>query len=186
MHVYVPRQVAPEQLADDAELVDLIRRSDKDAYRVLYARYARYLAGVIFRLLGADHELDDIVQESFVDAVEGMDGLEEAARLRSWLVTIAVRKVNRVLLARRRRRWLEGSLAILLPHSHTPAGDWSADELVRALDQIPPKLRIPWTLSRIEQLELTDVASACSISVATAKRRIGEADQRLRRWLDAQ
>jgi RNA polymerase sigma-70 factor (ECF subfamily) len=178
--------VAPEQPLSDAELVDLVRRRDKDAYRLLYARYARYLAGVIFRLLGADHELDDIIQETFVDAVEGMRALQEASHLRAWLVTIAVRKVNRVLVDRRRRTKLEGSLAILLPQSHTPGGDWSADELGRALEEIPPKLRIPWTLSRIEQLELTDVASACSISIATAKRRIGEADQRLRRWLDAQ
>jgi RNA polymerase sigma-70 factor (ECF subfamily) len=183
--VYVPRQVAPGPPTDDAELVELVRRRDKDAYRLLYARYARYLAGVVFRLLGADHELDDIVQESFVDAVDGMGTLQEASRLRSWLVTIAVRKVNRVLLARQRRAKLEWSLAFFLPKSHTPAGEWSADELVRALDQVPAKLRVPWTLSRIEELELTDVASACAISVATAKRRIGEADQRLRRWLDA-
>jgi RNA polymerase sigma-70 factor (ECF subfamily) len=167
------------------ELVELVRRHDKDAYRLLYSRHARYLAGVIFRLLGADHELDDIVQESFVDAVEGIGSLQEASRLRSWLVTIAVRKVNRVLLVRQRRARLERSLAFILPQSHTPAGEWSANELVRALDQVPPKLRIPWILSRIEQLELTEVASACAISIATAKRRIGEADQRLRRWLDA-
>jgi RNA polymerase sigma-70 factor (ECF subfamily) len=185
MHVYVPRQAARGQPADDAGLVELVRRRDRDAYRLLYARYAHYLAGVIYRLLGADHELDDIVQESFVDAVEGMGSLQEASRLRPWLVTIAVRKVNRVLWARRRRARLEGGLAIILPKSHSPTEAWSADELVRALDQLSPRLRVPWTLSRIEQLELTDVANACAISVATAKRRIGDADRRLRRWLDA-
>jgi RNA polymerase sigma-70 factor, ECF subfamily len=171
--------------ADDTELVEGIRRSESDAYRVLYARHARYVAGVVYRLLGADQELDDIVQESFVDAVEGIGALQEASRLRSWLVTIAVRKVQRVLQARKRRMRIESSLAFLLPKSHTPAGEWSANELARALDRLPPKLRIPWVLSRIEQQELAEVASASSISVATAKRRIGQADERLRRWLDA-
>jgi RNA polymerase sigma-70 factor, ECF subfamily len=183
--VHLSRQVAPRPPPEEAELVDRVRRRDRDAYRLLYSRHARYLAGVVFRLLGADHELDDIVQESFVDAVEGMGALQDASRLRSWLVTIAVRKVNRVLLARQRRARIEWCLGFILPQSHTPAGEWSARELARALDQLPPKLRVPWTLSRIEQLALTDVAGACATSLATAKRRIGEADRRLRRWLDA-
>jgi RNA polymerase sigma-70 factor (ECF subfamily) len=170
---------------DDAELVERIRRHDQDAYRLLYLRHARYLAGVVFRLLGADQEVDDVVQESFVDAVEGIGQLHEPARVRWWLVTIAVRKVNRMLLARRRRARLASSFAILAPKAHAPTGQWSASELHRALETLSPKLRVAWVLSRIEQLELAGVASGCSISIATAKRRIAEADQRLRRWLDA-
>lgn len=184
MQVHEPRPAGPGSRAADTELVELARRRDEEAYRRLYARYAHYLGGVIFRILGADPELDDIVQESFVDAIGGIGSLQNAERLRPWLVTIAVRKVHRLLAARRRRAKLAGTLAILWPTSHTPAGEWSADELSRALERVPSKLRIPWTLSRIEQLDLTDVALACAISVATAKRRIGEADHRLRSWLE--
>src|ERR1017187_10191248 len=57
---------------DDLDLVERLRRHDADAYRLLYARHARYLAGVVYRLLGGDHELEDVVQECFVDAVEGI------------------------------------------------------------------------------------------------------------------
>jgi RNA polymerase sigma-70 factor (ECF subfamily) len=170
---------------DDTELVERIRRHDQDAYRILYMRHARYLAGVVFRLLGADEEVDDVLQESFVAAVEGIGKLQEPDRLRRWLVTIAVRKVTRVLSARRRRARLASSFAIIAPKAHLPSGQWSATELHRALETLPPKLRVAWVLSRVEQLELADIASDCSVSVATAKRRIAQADQRIRRWLDA-
>ena len=182
----MPRQLpAASPDDDDEELVERLRRRDADAFRLLYTRHARYLAGVVYRLLGGDHELEDVVQESFVDAVEGIGQLEQAARLRSWLVTIAVRKVNRVLVARYRRKALASSFAMLAPRSHTPSGEGAADELQRALESLPPKLRVAWVLGRVEQLELADVARSCSISVATAKRRIAAADQRIRRWFDA-
>lgn len=170
---------------DDLDLVERLRRHDADAYRLLYARHARYLAGVVYRLLGGDHELEDVVQECFVDAVEGIGHLEQAARLRPWLVTIAVRKVNRVLLARRRRHKLASSFALVAPRSQRSTEEWSADDLRRALDGLAPELRVPWVLARVEQLELEDVARASSVSVATAKRRIAAAEQCIRRWFDA-
>ncbi len=184
MHVHVPRQATAGLLVDDLELVESLRRHDADAYRLLYTRHARYLAGVVFRLLGGDHNLDDVVQESFVDAVEGIASLENGARLRSWLVTIAIRKVNRVLSARHRQKRLASGFALLAPRSLTPAGERSVGELQRALDRLPPKLRVPWVLGRVEEVELADIARACSTSLATAKRRIAAADKRLRRWFD--
>jgi RNA polymerase sigma-70 factor, ECF subfamily len=170
---------------DDAALVERIREHDDDAFVLLYTRYARYLAGVVHRLLGSDDEVDDILQESFVDAVQGIDKLRDTASLKWWLVTIAVRRVQRTLQSRRRRKWMASTLSKIVPVAHTPPVDCSASEIKRALDALPPKLRIPWILSRIEGQELPDVAAGCSISIATAKRRIASAEERLRRRLDA-
>jgi RNA polymerase sigma-70 factor (ECF subfamily) len=171
---------------DDAELVERIRRNDRDAFRLLYGRYVQYLAGVAFSLLGADSELDDVLQETLVEAVGSIDSLEDPASLRRWLVTIAVRRVQRVLYARKRRRWIVSNFALLVPKSMAPAAEWPLSELQLALETLSPKLRVPWILKRIEDLELAEIASACSISVATAKRRIAEADELLGRWFDAQ
>jgi RNA polymerase sigma-70 factor (ECF subfamily) len=183
--VHVHRQEAGPPDIDDASLVERVRQQDAAAFDLLYLRYARYLAGVVFRLLGADDEIDDVLQESFVDAVEGIDTLEDASRLRWWLVTIAVRRVSRVLASRRRHRNIASGFALVAPRTHPPPADRSLLELQQALDALPPKLRVPWILSRVEQLELADVASGCSTSLATAKRRIATADGRIRRRLDA-
>jgi RNA polymerase sigma-70 factor (ECF subfamily) len=183
--VQLYKQDAQPAVADDASLVERVRRQDDAAFALLYGRYARYLAGVVFRLLGVDDEVDDVLQEAFADAVEGIAKLQDPSRLRWWLVTIAVRRVNRVLASRRRHRRLTSNFAVVAPKSSTSAGDRLLAELQRVLEELPPKLRVPWILSRVEELDLADVASGCSISVATAKRRIAMADERIRRRFDA-
>jgi RNA polymerase sigma-70 factor (ECF subfamily) len=183
--VQLYKQDAGPAAVDDAELVERVRQQDDAAFALLYGRYARYLGGVVFRLLGVDDEVDDVLQEAFADAVEGIGRLQDPSRLRWWLVTIAVRRVNRVLSSRRRQRRLTSSFAVVAPKSATSASERSLLELQRALDALPTKLRVPWILSRVEELELADVASGCAVSVATAKRRIATADERIRRRLDA-
>jgi RNA polymerase sigma-70 factor (ECF subfamily) len=172
-----------QELVDDVALVELIRQRDDRAFVLLYSRYAPYLARVVYHLLGKDDEIDDILQESFVDAFQGIGALRDAARLRWWLATIAVRRVQHVLASRSRRRWIASSFARMPPESHAPATGHAARDIQRALDGLSPKLRIPWILSRVEEQGFSEVAAACSISVATAKRRVANADERVRRRL---
>ena len=46
---------------DDAALAARAKAEDTAAFTALYLRYARYIAGVAFQLLGDDGEVDDIV-----------------------------------------------------------------------------------------------------------------------------
>jgi RNA polymerase sigma-70 factor, ECF subfamily len=165
----------------DAALVERARQADQAAFAALYQRHARYLAGVVYRLMGDDQELDDIVQETFLLASDALGRLLQAERVRPWLVTIAVRRAHRHLARRQRRRFLSAHLAWLAPTVSDPADRGEVDELYRALDRLPRELRVPWILHRIEQFSLPDVAEACEVSLATAKRRIAEAERRIER-----
>ena len=69
----------------------------------IYRRYCRYVAGVIVRLDGRAAEVDDLVQEVFVEAAAGLGRLREPEAIKGWLATIAVRRVRRHL--RLRRLW---------------------------------------------------------------------------------
>jgi RNA polymerase sigma-70 factor (ECF subfamily) len=169
---------------DDAALVDRVRTDDHAAFAALYRRYARYLAGVVYQLIGDDADVDDIVQETFVDARRGVAGIEEPAAVRRWLVVIAVRRVHRVLLRRRVRRWYVRKAAELCARASDPRDAACVDELYDALDRLPDKLRVPWILARIGAMPLAEVSSVCRGSIATVKRRIADADQRLARRLD--
>jgi len=165
----------------DAALVERARQADEAAFTALYQRHARYLAGVVYRLMGDDEELDDIIQETFIQAGDALDRLDHPDRVRAWLVTIAVRRAHRHL-ARRRRRWfLLSRLTEITAPASDPAQRGEVDELYRALDRLPEDLRTPWVLHRIEQLSLPEVADACEVSLATVKRRIAEAEQRIER-----
>ena len=49
---------------DDAALVARAAAGDDRAFGLLYRRHARYVAGVVFRLLGDESELDDVVRQA--------------------------------------------------------------------------------------------------------------------------
>jgi RNA polymerase sigma-70 factor, ECF subfamily len=169
---------------DDVALVQRIREQDPGAFVLLYMRYAPYLARVVQRLLGHDDDIDDILQESFADAFAGIGTLRDAARLRWWLATIAIRRVQSALSVRRRQRGLSAHFARLMVDAHSPASALVTRDLQRVLDTLPEKLLRPWVMSRIEQKGIAEVAAACSISVATAKRRVASADERVRKRLE--
>lgn len=168
-------------LLDEVEIVGRAQKADEAAFAELYARHARYIAGVVYRLMGDDADIDDIVQETFLDAADGIANLREPKALRGWLVAIAVRRVRKVFGRRRARRFLGFAMAEVAARASDPNDRRRVDELYEALDQVPTDLRLPWTLHRIEQMSLPETAIACNVSLATVKRRIAEAESRIQR-----
>lgn len=156
---------------------------DTGDFEALYAKHARYIARVVHRLVGDDGELDDIVQDTFVDAIEGLARLHDPSAVRAWLVTVAVRRTRRVLARRRRRMMFAFWAADFAPRSSDPRDRAAVDELHDALSRVPADLRIPWVLHRVEHLSLPETAQACEVSLATVKRRIAEAEERIERRL---
>ncbi len=72
----------------------------------------------------------------------------------------------------------------ITPCSSDPRDRAPVDDLQDALGRVPADLRIPWVLHRVEQLSLPDTAAACEVSLATVKRRIAEAEVRIRMRLE--
>src|SRR5215471_7175759 len=76
---------------------------DPGDFDAVFRRFAPYVARVGTRLLGTDGEIDDLVQEVFIEAHRGLAGVRDPRALRGWLARIAVRRATRRL---RRRRLL--------------------------------------------------------------------------------
>lgn len=177
--------VLQEAPLDDATLVERIARGDQRAFATLYRRHAAYLARLAHRILADAHEVDDVIQESFVAAARSLDRLRDPTQFRSWLATITVRSARRKLGQTLRRRALGDDLRDAEPHRSAPSQREDVETLYRALDQMSPKLRIPWVLHKIEGATLPETAQLCETSLTTVKRRIADADRRLRRKFDA-
>jgi RNA polymerase sigma-70 factor (ECF subfamily) len=169
--------------ADDAALVAQACAGNDRAFETLYRRHVRYVAGVTYRLLGDDAEVDDVLQEAFIDAAAALRGLRQPAEFRAWIARIAVRRVYRRLARRRRWRWLRAAVEVVTPNSSDPHTRQRVHDLYEALTLLPAKLRVPWTLHVIDGETLPDVARLCDTSLATVKRRIAEAGARVGRRL---
>src|SRR5436309_489864 len=119
--------------ADDAALVAQARAGSERAFEALYRRHVRYVAGVTYRLLGNDAEVDDVLQEAFLDAAGALGGLRDPAEFRAWMVAIAIRRVYRRLARKRRWQWLQAEVERVTPTASDPQTRQRVQELYDAL-----------------------------------------------------
>jgi RNA polymerase sigma-70 factor, ECF subfamily len=167
---------------DDAAIVSGVRRGERWAKAALIHGFAPDAQRVLGRILGRDPDIEDLVQDVFVRALEGIDRLQEPQKLRSWIVAIAVHRARERIRSRRRRWWL-----LLLPHTsveafedHRSADRELSDATYAVLDKMQEDERVALALRWIEGMGLAEVASACGVSLATIKRRLDRAEEHFR------
>ena len=169
-------------MGDDAELVGRARTGDVEAFAELVRRYERRVGAVLYRLLDDPRDVEEAVQDVFVQAWRNLDRFRGEAALFTWLYRIAV---NEALMRRRRRR------PVLEPLEDAP--DRAQDEpdaelgafLVARLRALPFEYRAPLVLRDVEGLSNQEVADVLGLSLAAAKSRIHRARMQIRAELEA-
>jgi RNA polymerase sigma-70 factor, ECF subfamily len=161
-------------------LVCALRAGEPWAERALLEQHTDHMERILTRILGGHADLDDLVQEVFVRAFERVEQLREPRALRGWLTAIAVYVAREAVRAKRRRRWL-----LFLPQEETPelaapAASHEARAALRAFYEVvacfDPDVRSAFTLRFVEGMELSEIAAACGVSLATIKRRLRSAE----------
>ena len=142
-----------------------------DAFR----RHRGALVAAAVRVLGRRDDVDDVLQDAFVEALRCVHNLREPAALRAWLTRVTVRTA--------RRRWAS---ARFVAFDDAPAAADVADPRASPLDHallaavgavmaaIPAERRRPWALRTVDGEPIEDIAACCGCSATTVKRRIAE------------
>src|SRR5262249_14507605 len=91
---------------DDATLVEAVRRRQSGAATRVYHRHADAVHALLYRRLGPQPDIEDLLQDVFAAAFGSIDKLREPAALRSWLLSITVGRLRTYNRGRRRNRWL--------------------------------------------------------------------------------
>jgi RNA polymerase sigma-70 factor (ECF subfamily) len=170
----------------DAALVVAARAGERWATEALFHRYVRIVNRLAFRLMGRDVDVDDLVQESFAQALTGLARLEEPGAFGPWLTSIVARTAHKTIRHRQvlRRVGLLGREAPIDPEamiSKTAPPDVVAElrSVYQVLHLLPAALRVPLVLQRVEGLPLDEIAAIVGASLATVKRRIAQAEDAL-------
>ena len=147
----------------------------------IYRRYCRYVGAVILRLDGRPADLDDLIQDVFVEATAGLSRLRDPEAIRGWLATIAVRTVRRRLRMRRLTRLFHESAEPVegIDAAASPQDRLLLRAVYRVLDEMPTDDRIAFCLHRLEGETIEAVARLCACSIATVKRRVARAQKRV-------
>jgi RNA polymerase sigma-70 factor, ECF subfamily len=179
------RPISYLPVLDEAALVSAIVQGRPGATDALFRKYVDHVRKVIVSVLDIDNETEDILQEVFIDAIRTIDRLEDPSLLRSWLTRIAVFKSREVIRRRTRRRWIRFVAPEKLEELSKLQCSIDTPEAVLCtylvLGELSAQDRIVFGLRHISGMELTEVAEACQVSLATVKRHLQHAEEKFAR-----
>jgi RNA polymerase sigma-70 factor (ECF subfamily) len=167
----------------ERELLEQARGGDLDAFAEFMRAFERRIRAVCYRLLDDARDVDEAVQDTFVQAWRNLDRFRGDAAPYTWLYRIAVNES----LMRRRRKTLPTSE---LEEARLSGGEdafEAADArtfLIERLRALPIEYRAAVVLRDVEGLSNEEVAAALEISLAAAKSRIHRGRMQLREQLE--
>lgn len=144
------------------------------------------VSGIAFRLLGRDEDVDDLVQDSFVEALRSLDRLQAPQAFASWLASIVVRTSSKVIRRRRmltrlglRRNDAGIDVDAVVSSSAPPDVATELRGLYARIEALPARERVALVLRRVEGLGIDEISALVGASPATVKRRIADGEERL-------
>ena len=158
----------------DAWLMGAIVNGDTDAVPLLIERYRRPLRALLGRTLGADPEIDDVMQETWIRVIRSAHRYDPAQRFSGWLFGIAWN------LTRDRWKRRQGSATEELSE-HVAGGDSAEETLLaaeragrvrREIAQLPERLAQAILMRYFDELSEREVAERLGIPVGTVKSRV--------------
>ena len=152
---------------NDAGLVSASLAGNRDAFAEIVSRYQSLVCSLAYSATGSLSQSEDLAQETFISAWNGLRDLREPARLRSWLCGIARNRIHNAL--RREGREPVHAAEPLHVASESPAAQPLPPEQVisreeeailwRSLEKIPDNYREPLVMFYREGQSVERVAT---------------------------
>ena len=165
--------------ANDRELLYAVEAGDASAFEALVERHGRYLHGIAFAMSGNAADAEDLVQETFVAALNARFRGESSVR--TWLVKVLVRRAGML----RRWRWTR--------RRHVPLEDAKSEataeaggavarlDLTTMLQSLSEDHRAVIVLRELEQLSYGEIAATLGVPRGTVESRLHRAREELRK-----
>jgi len=165
---------------EDVLLVDRCLTGEPAATRELFRRHRARVHASLFRVLGNNRDMDDLLQEAFLQVFQSLRGWRAEASLSTWIDRVAVRVAYRYLSRRGRRVQtdpiMDDELAVA-PLDHGPGARRQlardgVKRLYAVLDELSPAARLAFTLHEIDGRSIAETAKLVGSSVTATKLRV--------------
>ncbi|HMI83058.1 MAG TPA: sigma-70 family RNA polymerase sigma factor [Polyangiaceae bacterium] len=171
------------------DMVARCQRGDGEAFRQLFLRHRAEVARLVFRMVGPRAELEDIIQEVFLQVHRSLKDFRGQSKFTTWLHRVTV---NVVLM---HRRAAKSRPQLVPPHADevhvdsrlSPDEDVARLERMRAfrrvIDQLAEKKRTVFLLHELEGLSPAEIANIVGAPVLTVRTRLFYARRELAEML---
>ncbi len=160
------------------EAVKRAQRGDATAFAELFRKHRSSVAAIAYRMLGPNADLEDVVQEVFLQVHRSLPDFRGQAKFSTWLHRVAV---NVVLMTRRRAR-SRPSYAREEAGQHEPDDRPLPDHDVarsrrlaafrQLLDRLSDKKRTVFVLHELEGMAPAEIAEIVDCPVLTVRTRL--------------
>ncbi|UCC48247.1 MAG: sigma-70 family RNA polymerase sigma factor [Gemmatimonadota bacterium] len=167
---------------DEPQLVERVRRGDRDAFAALVDRYADQAFAVAYGFLRHAQDAEDLVQDALIRALERIGSLRPGSSFGPWFYRLLVNAAlnRRKYLARRGT----AQLPVGTPARDSPAVDAERAELqqrlAQALAALPRDLESVVILHDLEGFTHPEIAGILGIPEGTCRSHLFRARRMLR------
>lgn len=171
----------------DEQLIVLLKKDSGKAVEKIFQKYYTFLCKVVYRILPDAVLVEDLVQEVFMELWRKHPTIRVQSSLKAYLKRATVNKTLNYIRDNKMKFESEDSTYKMEGNLVPVNKQMEANELQQlvqvAVDYLPERCRIIFTLSRFEQLSYKEIAQKLDISVKTVENQISKAIKILKKQL---
>lgn len=168
-----------EKEHSDEHILDLLPTNDSLAMELMFRKYYTYLCQTVLRVLNDEHTAEDLAQEVFFDVWRKRSEINVNSSLRGYLRRAAMNKTLNFIRDRKIKWDDEDKLAAKASEADSALLNLEGEDLERsihaAIDLLPERCRLVFSLSRFEEMSNQQIADELGISVKTVENQMTKA-----------
>lgn len=162
------------------QLVKGCRHRDRKAMRRLYDLTAPMAMGVCLRYSRNRDAAQDLMQEGYIKVYEGIGKLKEPERVMAWVYQVMVNECINYCKRKKRNEFLDDVKVEPVTFQPDPFG---AEDVVLALQLLPPRQRAVFNMLEVEELTEDEVAERMKTPVSNVRTMMSRARARMKEIL---
>ena len=170
-------------------MLDSCKRRDRNSQDRVYKIFYGYAIGICLRYSKTRDEAIEIVNDGFMKIFTRLDKYSKGLSFKGWMRKIMIHSaIDYYRRNEKHYHSLDISYAQYQEDSSTETilGKLSAEEIMKAVQSLPPSYRMVFNLYAIEGFKHEEIAGQLNISVGTSKSNLSIAREKLKRILVAE
>lgn len=183
---------------DESNLIHGIQQGDRKAFRQLVETYQRMVVNTCFGIVHSKADAEDLAQDVFLEIFRTAENFRGDSKISTWVYRIATNRSLNFVRNKKRKGFFQTleetftggknqNREISQNRSDQPdhqITDSQRKELLhRAIDRLPEKQRIAFTLNKYEDLSYQQIAEVMETSLASVESLIHRAKKNLQEQL---